>query len=98
MKTILSMSSGAALAPTLLLLAPAAFAAPVPIPDKNLETAIRAALHEPSSELNEDKLNNLFVLEAPGKEGKQIKDVTGLEKCKNLALLKLTNNQIADLK
>ena len=34
----------------------------------------------------------------PRGAGKGIKDLTGLEKCKNLALLKLTKNQVADLK
>ena len=66
-----------------------------PFPDKNLEEAIRAVLkHEPKVELTDEKLQNVYILEAPGKE---IKDLTGLEKCKNLALLKLTKNQISDL-
>src|SRR5262249_39141550 len=66
-----------------------------PFPDKNLEEAIRAVLkHEPKVELTDEKLQNVYVLEAPGKE---IKDLTGLEKCKNLALLKLTKNQISDI-
>src|SRR5215472_12246183 len=66
-----------------------------PFPDKNLEDAIRAVLkHEPKVELTDEKLLNVYVLEAPGKE---IKDLTGLEKCKNLALLKLTKNQVSDL-
>src|SRR5437660_2204423 len=65
-----------------------------PFPDKNLEAAVRASLHEPKAELNDDKLNNLFFLETSGKE---IRNLQGLEKCKNLALIKLTNNQIGDL-
>lgn len=63
-------------------------------PDKNLEAAVRASLHEPSAPLTEEKLNNLYFLEAPDKG---INILTGLEKCKNLALIKLTKNQIADL-
>src|SRR5206468_7195213 len=67
-----------------------------PFPDKNLEGAIRAVLqHEPKVELTDEKLLNVYILEAPGKE---IKDLTGLEKCKNLALLKLTKNKVSDLK
>ena len=67
-----------------------------PFPDKNLEAAIRDVLkHEPKVELTDEKLQNVYFLEAPGKE---IKDLTGLEKCKNLALIKLTKNKISDLK
>ena len=49
----------------------------VAIPDKNLEAALRAVLREPKAKLTEDKLNNVFVLEA---DKKGIKDLTGLEK------------------
>ena len=67
-----------------------------PFPDKNLEAAIRNVLkHEPKVELTDEKLQNVYILEAPEKG---IKDLTGLEKCKNLAQLKLTKNQITDLK
>src|SRR5262245_22492630 len=69
--------------------------AATPIPDKNLETAVRAVLQEPKADLTDEKLNNVYVLEAAGKE---IKDLTGLEKCKNLSLLKIPKNQVADLK
>ena len=51
--------------------------------------------HEPKVELTDEKLQNVYILEAPGKD---IKDLTGLEKCKNLALIKLTKNKISDLK
>ena len=74
---------------------PGAFAAS-PFLDKNLEAAVRAVLqHDPKAELTDEKLLNVYVLEAPGKE---IKDLTGLEKCKNLALLKLSKNQVTDVK
>ena len=67
-----------------------------PFPDKNLEAAIRDVLkHEPKVELTDEKLQNVYILEAAGKD---IKDLTGLEKCKNLALIKLTKNKISDLK
>ena len=66
-----------------------------PFPDKNLEAAIRDVLkHEPKVALTDEKLLDIYFLEAPGKE---IKDLKGLEKCKNLALIKLTKNKISDL-
>src|SRR3954451_15963792 len=80
---------------TTLLLAGEALGAS-PFPDKNLEAAIRNVLkHEPKVELTDEKLQNVYILEAPEKA---IKDLTGLEKCKNLALLKLNKNKISDLK
>ncbi len=75
---------------------PSAATAASPFPDKNLDTAIRGVLqYDTKSELTDEKLLNVYVLEAPGKE---IKDLTGLEKCKNLALLNLAKNQVSDLK
>jgi internalin A len=67
---------------------------PPPFPDKNLEAAVRDVLHEPQAELNEERLNNVYILHA---NGKKIKDLTGLEKCKNLAEIRLADNQIANL-
>src|SRR3954453_22670237 len=78
-----------------VFLAPTHVSAASPLPDKNLEAAVRAVLHEEKAELTDEKLRNVYVLEA---DKKGIKDLTGLDKCKNLALLKLTGNQIADLK
>ena len=52
-------------------------------------------IFESQGELNEEKLNRVYILDA---QGKGIKELTGLEKCKNLASLRLTNNQIADVK
>lgn len=72
----------------------AAKPAPPPFPDKNLEAAVRAFLHDPTGELTEEKLNNVSSLEATGKK---IQDLTGLEKCKNLLSLRLPNNQISNL-
>jgi uncharacterized protein (TIGR03067 family) len=65
-----------------------------PIPDKNLEAAVREVLHEPKGDLTDEKLKNLFVLKS---SGKKIASLAGLEKCKNLAELKLSNNQITDV-
>jgi len=71
----------------------AAKPAPPPFPDKNLEAAVRAFLHDPTGELTEDKLINVnSTLEA-----KNIRDLTGLEKCKNLASIRFTNGQIVNL-
>src|SRR5436309_1939947 len=68
--------------------------AAVTVPDKNLEAAVRAVLQEPKAPLTEETLNKVFVLEAPGKG---IAKLDGLEKCKNLALLNVSNNQVAGL-
>jgi Leucine-rich repeat (LRR) protein len=69
-----------------------------PIADKNLDAAIRAVLFDPKGDLTDEMLKNVFVLNASGKPGKEIKDLTGLEKCINLAEFKASNNQITDLK
>jgi uncharacterized protein (TIGR03067 family) len=71
----------------------AAKPAPPPFPDKNLEAAVRAFLHDPSGELTEEKLNNVNST----LEGKNIRDLTGLEKCKNLAAIRFNDGQIANL-
>src|SRR5262245_48135030 len=63
-------------------------------PDKNLEAAVRAVLMKPQAELKEADLKNVYVLEAAGKN---IADLTGLEKCSNLSLLKLTKNQVKNV-
>src|SRR5260221_10685826 len=83
----------------LTLLALALFAAPAiaapAFPDKNLDAAVRAALLDPKGDLTDEMLKNLSYLNA---SGKGIKDLTGLEKCKGLAELDLSKNQIVDLK
>ncbi len=81
-----------ALALAVLVLSPALAANP---PDKNLEAALRAVLHEPQKELTDEHYNRVYVLDAVGKG---IRDLTGLDKCKNLAALRLSKNQIADVK
>jgi internalin A len=74
---------------------PATPAPPVsPFADKNLDNAVRAALHHTKPGLSEGDLNNLYFLEAPGAH---IRSLAGLEKCPNLALLKLTNNDVSDI-
>src|SRR5262249_52834539 len=87
--------AAAILSPIFLGWSSAAHAAS-PFPDKNLEAAIREVLkHEPKVELTDEKLQDVYILEASGKD---IKDLTGLEKCKNLLQIKLTKNKISDLK
>jgi internalin A len=65
------------------------------VPDKNLEAAIRSVIFEMKAPLNEEQLNKVYVLDAVGKN---IKELTGLEKCKNLASLRLSKNEITDVK
>lgn len=70
--------------------------AATPFPDKNLDAAVRAVLRvDDKADLNDEALNKVFVLEAPSKG---IENLTGLEKCKNLALLRLNKNKITDVK
>lgn len=63
-------------------------------PDKNLAAAVQAALRLPKPEFKDDDLAKLSVLDI---SGKGVKDLTGLEKCRGLAQLKATKNEIAKL-
>lgn len=65
------------------------------IPDKNLETAIKAELKKKAEEpLKEEDLKNVYFLDAKKKD---IADLTGLEKCPNLASLVMPGNKITNL-
>jgi internalin A len=67
-------------------------------PDKNLEAVVRQYVFEKRNSdepLTEKDVENISTIE--GKE-KEIKDLTGLDKCVSLALLDLEGNAIADLK
>jgi internalin A len=77
----------------LLLVSPAVAAGP--IKDMALEKAVRDVLHFPTGELNDEKLKGVFILDA---QGKGIKDLSGMEKCPNMAELRLTKNEIVDVK
>ncbi len=69
-------------------------AAAGPIPDKGLEAAVRQQVFEKrdkTDELTEEDLKKVFILEG---KNKGIKDLTGLEKCPNLALINLAGNEI----
>jgi internalin A len=75
-----------------------ATAAAVNIPDKNLEAALRAEVHDkkdkPDQPLTEDDLKKVHNLTA---KGKGIGDLTGLEHCTNLMALDLANNAIVSV-
>src|SRR5438046_2854889 len=79
----------------------AAMAADVAFPDPNLDTGIREILKkkqidklDKAKPITEDDLATIFFLEAP-KRG--IENLAGLDKCRNLALIKLTGNTIKDV-
>src|SRR4051812_32199071 len=71
---------------------------PKPIfPDKNLEKAVRKFVFEKRDNdkpLVEADLLNLSIVQANGMD---ISDLTGLEKCQNLASLELARNKVKDL-
>ena len=69
----------------------------VQFPDKNLEAALRYYIldkREGTAELTDDDLKKIFVFEA---KGKGIKDLTGLEKCPNIALINLAKNEVENI-
>lgn len=86
---------GSFVAALVVLALPALSARAANPPDKNLEAALRDVLHEPKKEFNDELYGRVYVLDAVGKG---IKDLTGLDKCKNLRSLRLTKNQITDVK
>ncbi|MBW3543649.1 MAG: leucine-rich repeat domain-containing protein, partial [Planctomycetes bacterium] len=64
--------------------------------DKNLEAVVRETLKKGEKDpLKEEDLKDLFIMNGNGRE---IEDLSGLEKCTNLAELKLSNNKLAELK
>src|SRR5436190_2694313 len=65
-----------------------------PFADKNLEAAIRDVLKHSKGPLDDKNLANVYILHASGKE---IKDLKGLDKCRNLAELRLAKNHIKDI-
>jgi Leucine-rich repeat (LRR) protein len=78
---------------TLAFALPQAAAAADFFPDDNLEAVIRDIVRKKSDkeELTEDDLKNVYILHA---QGKGIKDLTGVEKCPNLAEVRLSKNEI----
>ena len=76
---------------------PASPAWAVQFPDKNLEAALRYYIldkREGTAELTDDDLKKIFIFEA---KGKGIKDLTGLEKCPNIALINLAKNEVENI-
>lgn len=66
-----------------------------PISDPNLALAVKQELKlDAQAELKDEHLKNLFILEAVGRD---IADLTGLEKCPNLSLVRLSRNKVARL-
>jgi internalin A len=66
-------------------------------PDKNLEAAVRKYVfekRETTKPITEADVANLSTIHAPGA---QIKDLTGLEKCRSLASLDLAKNNITNI-
>ena len=77
-------------------------AADIDFPDANLDTVIREILKkkqidksDKSKKITDEDVATIFFLEAPSRG---IENLSGLEKCRNLALIKLTGNKIKDLK
>ena len=78
------------------------WAGDVEFPDANLDTVIREILKkkqidktDKAKKITDEDVATIFFLEAPKRD---IENLTGLEKCRNLALVKLTGNKIKDLK
>jgi len=79
-----------------------AYAGDVEFPDEKLDQVIREILKkkqidklDKSKKITDEDVGNIYFLEAPNKG---IENLVGLEKCRNLALVKLTNNKIKDVK
>jgi len=62
--------------------------------DPNLETAIREALNKPEGEITRADLLKLTELDA---SNRGITDLSGIENCLNLRVLRLGNNRISDI-
>lgn len=65
------------------------------ITDDGLEKAIREEIGRPLGFLTEDDLAQVLELDA---RGYSIRDLTGIEYCKNLAWIDLSTNQISNLR
>ncbi len=82
----------------LLAISPASSANADIFPDKQLETVIKEILKKKqlkTDKINEADLKDIFFLTANGKD---IADLTGLEKCTNLHQVQLTGNKIKNVK
>jgi Leucine-rich repeat (LRR) protein len=66
----------------------------VNIPDPNLETELRRAIHKTTGDIYDTDLSGLTSFSAPHTG---ITDLTGIEYCKNLRSLDLAGNRIEDI-
>ena len=80
---------------TVILVAAAGCPNVVFFADKALESAIRAELHQPFGPLTQQDLLDVQQISAAGLG---IRDLSGIEYCKNLAELNLAGNQISSIK
>ncbi len=78
------------------------WAGDVEFPDPNLDTVIREILKQKqidktdkSKKITDEDVATIFFLKAPNRG---IENLAGLEKCRNLAEVRLTGNKIKDLK
>ena len=78
------------------------FAADVEFPDPNLDTVIREILKQKqidktdkSKKITDEDVATIYFLKAVNRG---IENLTGLEKCRNLAEVRLTGNKIKDVK
>ncbi|OYW21776.1 MAG: hypothetical protein B7Z55_05450 [Planctomycetales bacterium 12-60-4] len=85
----------------LMLVAPGAWSADVEIPDANLDTVIREILKkkqidklDKAKKITEEDLATIYIFDASKRD---IENIAGLDKCKNLAQVKLTGNRIKDV-
>ena len=74
----------------------------VEFPDANLDTVIREILKQKqidktdkSKKITDEDVATIYFLKAPNRG---IENLTGLEKCRNLAEVRLTGNKIKDVK
>lgn len=69
-------------------------------PDKNLEAAVRQYVFEKKyndQPITEDDVKTISTIVFKGKKDRKIKDLTGIEKCRALALLDLEGHEIQDV-
>src|SRR5437773_5088768 len=66
-------------------------------PDKNLEAAVRKFVFEKRDNNKPITEGDVASLSTISGQGMQIKDLTGLDKCKSLASLDLAKNQVSGL-
>ena len=66
----------------------------IAFPDPNLEAVIREAIDKPEGDIYASDLEGIILLNA---DGGGIRNITGLEYCRNLEYLSLRGNEITDV-